>query len=197
MRPTRRLTLPLLLTVSVVWAVSCEPRLPAETYYERGVDLHEQNDPKGALAALDRAIEVNARYAAAYRERGSVKYDGQDYPGAAADFDKAIEFDARDAESYFQRGLVRTVFEEQYFKRRMERERREELDRALLDLTKAIELKPDHANARSARAVCLLILGREDEADRDFDQARQLDPRLGALLDERVRQVREQRSGSK
>ncbi|MEJ7616516.1 MAG: tetratricopeptide repeat protein [Pyrinomonadaceae bacterium] len=103
----------------------------------------------------------------------------------------------RDAESFFQRGLVWSVMEEHYFKRKMEPERRVQLDRSIVDLTKAIEIDPAHAKAYGARGVALLIQGREAEGKRDFDLAIKLNSDLAELLESRMREVIEQRSEKK
>lgn len=189
-----------LLLVALLTSASCglfQPKLTAEGYYKRGVERHAENDLAGALAAFNQAVAANARYAEAYRERGSVKYDRQDYTGATADFDQALALNARDAESFFQRGLVRSVMEEHYFKRKMERESREQLDRAIIDFTKAIEIDPEHSKAYGARGIALLVQGRAAEGKRDLDLAIKLNPDLEELLDSRMREVIEQRSEKK
>lgn len=181
------------LTLIVVACGVFQPKLTAEGYFKRGVERHAENDLKGALAAFNQAVEANARYAEAYRERGSVKYDQQDYTGAAADYDQALALNPRDAESFFQRGLVWSVLEEHYFKRKMDRERREHLDRAIVDFTKAVEIDGEHAKAYGARGIALLIQGRENDGNQDLAFAIKLNPDLEELLDSRVKEVVEQR----
>lgn len=44
--------------------------------------------------------------------------------------------------------------------------------------TRAVELEPDSAVYRNNRVVLLLRLGRDDEAEREWEQARRLDPSL-------------------
>lgn len=174
-----------------------EPKLTAEGYFEQGVARHAENDLAGALASFDLAVEANPRYAEAYRERGSVKYDRQDFTGAAGDFDQAIALHPRDAESFFQRGLVWSVLEEHYFRRQMDRERRDYLDRAVVDFTKAVEINREHAKAYGARGIALLIQGRENEGRQDLALAVRLNPDLEELLDGRVNEVTVQRFENK
>ncbi len=51
-------------------------------------------------------------------------------------------------------------------------------EQGLAAATRAVELAPDNAVYRNNRVVLLLRLGRDDEAEREWEQARRLDPSL-------------------
>ena len=51
------------------------------------------------------------------------------------------------------------------------------LDGVLADCNKAIELKPDYADAHCHRGSALLLLDRNEQADQSFDLALSIQPR--------------------
>jgi tetratricopeptide (TPR) repeat protein len=65
-------------------------------------------DPQGALADLNRSIQVDAKSYRAYFFRGLLKYRKlDDYKGALLDFDRSISLNDKYAPSYSIRGIVK------------------------------------------------------------------------------------------
>lgn len=62
--------------------------------------------------------------------------------------------------------------------------RKQDDDRALDDLTKAIESDPKCAEAYYGRAAIYRRLGRQVEAEKDYAEGRRLDPSCPHALDE-------------
>ena len=64
-----------------------------------------------------------------------------------------------------------------------------ELVRAVADYDRALKLDPNYAVAYLNRGVTLLLLGREEEAKRDFERTLQLDGKLEPTLEKQLRLV--------
>jgi tetratricopeptide (TPR) repeat protein len=80
----------------------------------RGLAWAERGDRAAALADLDRALQLDPRYADALGNRGVVKGERGDYDGAIADFDAALRLApafaaarAGRADALFRRGVAR------------------------------------------------------------------------------------------
>jgi Flp pilus assembly protein TadD len=68
------------------------------------------------------------------------------------------------------------------------------LDHAVREFNRAIELNPRYALAYGNRGLVLLRLGRDAEAEKDFERAVALKPELKAELElniERVKKLRQ------
>lgn len=83
---------------------------------------------------------------------------------------------------------------DEYLRRGVEREFRQDLDGAVADYGRAIESDPRLPYAYASRGVTLLLQFKDGEAQKDFDRALQLDPKLKAALDRRIAQAKQQRS---
>jgi tetratricopeptide (TPR) repeat protein len=68
-----------------------ENELFARAYYVRGVARYKLEDLQGAIADLDRSIELASYYTFAYQMRGVVREALQDEQGATEDFQKVAE----------------------------------------------------------------------------------------------------------
>jgi serine/threonine protein kinase len=103
----------------------------AEDYNKRAISKFNQ-DFSGALADLDKAIELDPELADAYRDRGTLKISEQlkDVSGALADLDKAIKLDPKNSLAYYNRGAVKNL------------KKPSDISGALADYNKAIELDP-------------------------------------------------------
>ena len=92
-----------------------------------------EEDYQGAIADLNKAIEIDSQIAVLFYNRGGVKDNLGDHKGAIDDYTKAIEIDPHYVDSYNDRGLSK-----------------EELGDhkgAIDDYTKAIEIAPEHGDA--------------------------------------------------
>ena len=76
----------------------------ALAYNNRGIAKGSMGDHKGAIADLDRALEINPQLAGGYYNRGNAKGSMGDHKGAIADFDRALEIDPQYADAYNNRG---------------------------------------------------------------------------------------------
>ena len=96
--------------------------------------------------------------------RGMRKRAAWDLLGAREDFDALISYCPEYAEGYNQRAFVNFL--------------RQDYEVALPDLERAIELSPRHIGALSGRALSLVGLGREAEAQDALAAALELNPWL-------------------
>lgn len=161
------LVMPLLIAGSA-WA-EC-PAVP---------DLKDEMD--GVLAAIREApTEMDARtlmndlwklYTAAPDEpaqelldRGMEARGSYDFLGAIDAFDRLVEYCPDYAEGYNQRAFVNFL--------------RQDYAPALEDLERALERRPDHVPALAGKALTLMGLGREDEAQVVLRRALELNPWL-------------------
>jgi len=134
----------------------------AQAYVERGAVYLAQKNYEAALADCESAIAKDSQLAAAYNVRGSALRNIGDLPKALAAFSRAVEL-APTADNYFQRASTHQLLDQHRD--------------ALADLELVIAFKPDSPEAYLARARSERALGDKDSADRDYQQARQLDGR--------------------
>ena len=87
-----------------------------------------------------------------------------DFAGALGEFDQLVSYCPDYAEGWNQRAFVNFL--------------RQDYATALPDLDRALELNPTHLGALSGRALTLMALGREDEAQADLRVAVGLNPWL-------------------
>jgi tetratricopeptide (TPR) repeat protein len=97
-------------------------------YYQSRADAKDHvGDAAGAMADMNRALELDPENFSAYAGRAMLRFKKDDLDGAIADADRALKIHPN-AYAYNTRGLVRL--------------RRAQLDLALSDFTAAIELEP-------------------------------------------------------
>jgi tetratricopeptide (TPR) repeat protein len=136
--------------------------LTAEEYYYRAYEKAENKDYRGAIADLNKAIEIDPNYAKAYGLRGNLKKRLEDYRGAIADVNKAIEIDPNDEWLFANRGLVKANLGD--------------LRGAIADVNKAIEIDPNYAKAYAARGSLKKDLKDYRGAIADYTKAIEIDP---------------------
>src|SRR3954447_10826520 len=129
----------------------------------RGAARRDAGDLDGAIADLDRAIELEPRLVAALNDRGVARFARGDLAGAVADFDRVLALEPRHAEAYLNRGVARHV--------------RGDIAAAIADLHRALELRPGWAEAYYNRGVARLADGDPAGAIVDLDEALRIDPR--------------------
>jgi tetratricopeptide (TPR) repeat protein len=130
----------------------------------RGIEKGKEGDLDGAMAAFDRAIELDPKDDAPYYNRAQVKRLKKDAAGAIADYNRAVELGSQNPAAYNNRGNARSENNDR--------------DGAIADYTRAIELKPDYARAYYNRAVTKKAKGDTTGAEADFKAAAKLDPEL-------------------
>jgi tetratricopeptide (TPR) repeat protein len=96
-----------------------------------------------------------------YLQRGIADYQSKRYLEASRNFDKAVELDPKMPDAYYWRGT--TEISDQ---------------KALSDLNRAIQLKPDYAAAFYIKALKEQIGGKDGAALLDYTTAIKLDPKM-------------------
>src|ERR1041384_3873173 len=172
-------------------------------FYAKGIAYTMLGDKDLAIINFDRAIELNPRRYISYLSRGLAYRDKEKYDHAIADFDRAIELESKmpntDAEQrkdfdermrkasgdihkliqldpepwfyWFRRGVANDERGAAYGQKG-------DLDRAIADFDRAIQIEPNLADAYNNRGAAYGLKGDVDRAIADFDTAIQLNPRL-------------------
>jgi lipoprotein NlpI len=151
----------------------------------------------GAIAAYNRAIELNSNYAPAYDGRGKAKMTKGDLDGAIDDYNHAIELNSKDADAYYDRGNAKMnkgdldgaigdynrVIElnskdaDAYYIRSFAKRDKGDLDGAIADCNRVIELNSTAAHAYRARACLFFEKQNWNGALSDFRRGCELDAR--------------------
>lgn len=134
--------------------------LDSVTYNKRGIAHGKKGQYDSAIAAFDKAIQLNPGYARAYANRGIARGQRGEYDNAIADLDKAIQLNPRDARAYYYRG-------------RAYRDKGQP-DHAATDFDNAIKLDPKYAKADYHGG---LAYNRKNQ-QRKLNQARPVDETL-------------------
>ncbi len=174
-------------------AIRVDPEYSA-AYRNRGSLRHRMGDYEGALEDLGEAIRINPNYAAAYWARGMIEAAEENLVAALEDFEEAIRINPSFASAYVARGDVLERMGEidkaredynraididpqhalPYFLRgRINWAHADEYERAIEDLTRAIELSDDDylmSAAHTGLAESKVRLGRFDAAIADYDE---------------------------
>ena len=117
-----------------------------------------------ALAAYDKAIQLNPGFAATHYERGTILMEKGRLDDAVAAFEQAVRLDPTMDEAYCELGLV------------LHRQRR--LDRADAALSRAVELNPRSATNRYDLGAVLQAVSDTAGAVAAYREAIRLDPNL-------------------
>ncbi|SCM67052.1 tetratricopeptide repeat protein [Donghicola eburneus] len=107
-----------------------------------------------------------------YLDAGMERFRMGDFPAAIKAFDALTDYCPEYAEGYNQRAIIRFV--------------QEDYEAALPDIDRALALTPQHLGAMTGKAMTLIALGRDAEAQVILKQALALNPWLPerALLKE-------------
>ena len=82
---------------------------------------------------------------------------------------KALEINPEDSDAWFERAILRGA--------------KSDLDQALADYAKTIELNPKNARAYANRGLIMLLRGQDASAKKEFDTALKIDSSLKAELE--------------
>lgn len=145
--------------------------LSAQDYYDQGRDFNASEKYNEAIAAYDKAIELDPDYAHAWNSRGISLRKLERYEEAIASYDKTIKLDPDDAHVWYNRGISLD-----------ELKRYEE---AISSYDEAIELDSDYVDAWNNRGVSLEKLERYEEALKSYDKAIELDPDYALAINNR------------
>jgi tetratricopeptide (TPR) repeat protein len=163
-----------------------------------GMTFKAQGDPVRALAAFDKAIQVDPRSPAAFIKRGNLHAETGQLDQAIADYSAALKVEPRNALAYMNRGLAHAKKGEfdavladcteaisidprlaaAYFIRGAAYSSRGERHRAIAEFTLALRLDPNNALAYNDRGLAFAEQGEYDRALRDYTAALRIDSRL-------------------
>ena len=132
------------------------------------------------MSALDRALQLNPRLAAAYELRGHANYDLKHFPQAIADFTRSLELSPNQPVAFNGRGASY-----------LDSGKPEE---ALADLNRALELNPAYAPALQHRSRLYLDRKQYKEAIADCDAALRMNPSTTWAV-ERKKEARNRAAG--
>jgi len=160
-------------------------------YNNRGNARVENKDRDGAIADYTRAIELKPDYARAYYNRAVLKKEKGDKAGAAADFKRARQLDPQlvseessadsidhgiakgnEKESRASAGTV-----EDFFNRAGAKKAAGDLDGAIADYDRAIQLDPKDAAIYNNRGLAKQAKGDFNAAIADFNRGIELNPK--------------------
>jgi tetratricopeptide (TPR) repeat protein len=136
----------------------------AEDACLKGIFLVQDGEPRKALPHLDRAIQLNPKYAEAYAFRGRAWGDLRQLARGLADCNTAIRLDPQLARAYSHRGEI--------FRQA------KQLKQALLDYNRAVQLDPKDAQIVNERGVTRFEMQDISGALRDYNQAIRVKPDL-------------------
>ena len=122
---------------------------------------------KATLGAGNPFLDAAAPDASAYLRRGHQFLNRGDLAKALGEFDKAIKLDPQDELAYIaylERGLIDGTLEN--------------YENALIDYDRAIELRPEYAEAYLLRGQVYDFLDEHEEAIADYTKAIDLKPRF-------------------
>lgn len=143
-------------------ALRIDPR-SSHAYAQRGILYNALSRKDEAIQDFNKAIEFDPQNAEPYYNRGTIYFRNNQFDKAIGDYDKYISI-IKDpvylADGYLNRGIAHASLGES--------------QKALNDLTKAIELRPDHPNNYKARALVYRALGKDAAAKADDLKAAQL-----------------------
>jgi tetratricopeptide (TPR) repeat protein len=161
-------------------AIRLDPKY-VNAYCNRGAAYGNKREYDNAIADYNEAIDLDPNEANAYCNRGAVYGEKREWNKAIADLTEAIRLNPKYVGAYFQRGcaymgrgcpsgggLVR-AFAWGFLGRG-----KDDFNRAITDLTEAVRLKPDCAEAYYCRGVALKGKGEKSKAEADFAEAKRL-----------------------
>jgi tetratricopeptide (TPR) repeat protein len=189
----------------------------AKEYTQKGRELYEKGEFMEALLNVNKAIEVDANYAAAYYLRGNLKDKFEDRHGAMKDYNTAIEKNQKFADAFFARGNVKmklqdyygaiadytsaiTINEnyiEAYFNRGKAKQFLQAYEDAINDCSKIITINPKNVDAYYMRGILRINFGDMKNGCLDLSKAGELgDQKAYETIKEKCNQKSEDNDGT-
>jgi tetratricopeptide (TPR) repeat protein len=138
-------------------------------------------NPEAEATMTAEEMEFLPNVAGAYMNRAQILIKKGDSEAAIADLSKSIEL---------------YPLHPTYQLRATELQKRGNLSGALADLSTSIELQPGNAFAYLDRGALLILMGRDEEAEKDFKRCLELSPDLSSTVDYRRAEAKKQREKS-
>lgn len=133
----------------------------AKEYYLLGNEcIVSYKDTRAALANFNKALDLDPNYLDAWVRKGVTLHDMGDYYEADICFNRAIQLSPLSFKSLYNRGKNRLAMQES--------------ELAVTDLSRASELKPDHAACHEYLAQAYAGIGNQEMADKHSSIARSL-----------------------
>jgi tetratricopeptide (TPR) repeat protein len=188
----------------------------AQAYAGRAGIRNLKGDHPGALKDYDSALSLNPALTTVYRDRGLVRQTQGDAEGAVADFTTALELDPNFGECYYDRANVLTsraeleralsdydkaiaaprnpYLSESYNGRGVVRKKMNDVSGAIGDFTKVIEIDSNYLPAYANRGIALILIGKDSEAQKDFDYLLRVSPSLKSGIDQTITNAKKERA---
>jgi Tfp pilus assembly protein PilF len=150
----------------------------ADNFAQRGISRFEKHDFEGAISDFTKAIELNGQnleFCFYFRSIALYRLNRPDE--AIADLSKAMTL-KQHPRFYNDRGNLLA--------------QQGDLDRAIADLNRAIEIDPKYAKAYGDRGIVRLMRGEDKAAELDFGKCFELDSRLESQFKAAANQIRQQ-----
>ena len=177
-------------------AIETNPQY-VQAYLNRGFVYVNKGVPEQAIADFNKVLKINASIPAVYYLRGVAYANKGNLAQAIADYSKAIELEPKYVEAYTNRALA------YLFKGSLDQSKADpnspkafvnigptynnkaDVEHALSDCAKAIDINPKYAEGYIARARIYLAGGEYDKAWTDVHKAEELETKVNPqLLDE-------------
>ena len=168
----------LFISLLIFGSVAQEPDpKSANEYTQRGIARFQKGDLDGAIGDFTKVIEMNGKdLEFCYYFRGMAQYRKGNPTQAIDDLGKAIAIKP-DPRFFDDRGHLLA--------------RQGELDRALADVNKAIEIAPQYAKAYGDRGLIHLMRGEAADAELDFKKCFEIDSSLEAQFTTAANQLKQ------
>lgn len=142
----------------------------ARAWNNMGKALIDMNNHIEAIPYLDKAIELNPKYAAAYHNRAKARVKLLIYEGAISDYKKIIHLAANDADLFYYLDIYNTELGTIYGMSG-------KTDEAIRSFQDALSHNPNIEKVHYNLGVLLLGKNKSDEALKHFKRSMHLNPR--------------------
>jgi tetratricopeptide (TPR) repeat protein len=163
------LNLPIAAPISPIASINAStgtvsaPKPKADDFFLQGVDRFRRGDWAGAIAMMDKAIQLNPQYLRAYTARAAANYMLNRLAPGLQDMESAIAIDPNYATGYVGKCFLLNELEQ--------------WRQALDNCDRAIDLAPNLAIAYNTRGVVNTSTKKFANAQTDLETAVKLDPK--------------------
>jgi tetratricopeptide (TPR) repeat protein len=153
-------------------------------YLNQGIARMQMNDPAGAIAEFNKAIEIDPNYYLLYFDRGNAYLAQENWAAGIEDFTTVLKLNPslRPKSALLRSPDIKTT----YYLRGFARNKIGDYRGAEEDLTKAIELQPEFAPAYVERGNAYYHKGQYDQAIADYTKALGINPTYAEVYNSRA-----------